>query len=162
MISEALYSSANPVWATPPKLFAALDREFRFELDAAASAENTKCPRFYSRYDDGLSQPWAPSRTWCNPPYGRAVGAWVAKAHVESDLGALVVMLLPARTDTRWFHEHVIRRAEVRFLPGRVRFVGAKAGAPFPSIVVVFRPRPLRHERVAIGQLALAMGTGRG
>ena len=109
-----------------------------FDLDPCATAENAKAPRFYTRADDGLRRPWT-GRVFCNPPYGRAIAAWVAKAREAATTTAdLVVLLVPARTDTRWCHEHVAH-AEVEFLPGRVRFVGAKAGAPFPSAVVVFR-----------------------
>lgn len=145
MIGDALYSSEVSTWETPPTLFRGLDEEFRFTLDAAASTENAKCLRFFSETDNALNQPWAPHKVWLNPPYGRTVGAWVRKARDEADAGAVVVMLLPVRTDTRWFHDHVLGRAEVRFLRGRVKFVGAQAGAPFPSMIVIFRPQFSSH-----------------
>src|SRR5262249_39145220 len=109
-----------------------------FDLDPCATAANAKAPRFYTRDDDGLRQPWT-GRVFCNPPYGRVIAEWVAKAKAAAATTAeLVVLLVPARTDTRWWHEHVAD-AEGGFLPGRVRFVEAKSGAPFPSAVVVFR-----------------------
>jgi phage N-6-adenine-methyltransferase len=134
-------------WATPPALFAALDAEFHFTLDVAASAENAKCPRFYDEQTDGLTRPWAPERCWVNPPYHPAVlPRFVEKGYVESQRGALVVLLVPARTDTTWWHRYVALAAEVRFLPGRVRFIlpsGRSSSSPFPSAIVVFRPAAL-------------------
>ena len=87
---------------------------------------------------DKLSMPWN-GRVWCNPPYGRQVGQWVKKAYMSAQTGALVVMLLPARTDTAWFHDYIYRRAEIRFVRGRLKFGGSRNSAPFPSMVCVFR-----------------------
>ena len=142
---SALFSSERVTWATPWPLFRALDVEFGFELDVCALPENAKCARYFTPDDDGLSKMWR-GICWMNPPYGRVIGAWVRKAFESAAAGATVVCLLPARTDTAWWHDYVLRAAEVRFLRGRVRFVGAKASAPFPSAVVVFRPevRPAR------------------
>jgi site-specific DNA-methyltransferase (adenine-specific) len=139
----ALFSSESAEWATPPKLVAALAAEFgEFTLDPCATPETAKAPKFYTMADDGLAQPWAPARVFMNPPYGRMMGAWMRKAHVEANLGALIVCLVHARTDTRWWHEEVEPHATlVRFLRGRVSFVapgGERCGAPFPSAVVVF------------------------
>lgn len=131
-----MYSSATPEWATPISLFAELEAEFGpFTLDACANAENAKVERFYSMADDGLAHSWAGERVWMNPPYGRGIGAWVKKAAIEPDLA---VCLLPARTDTAWFHDWCLR-GQVRFLRGRVKFGDGRAPAPFPSMVVVFR-----------------------
>lgn len=142
----AMISSASVEWPTPRALFDQLDREFGFTLDPSATPENAKCARFFTRDDDGLSQPWAPAIVFCNPPYGsRETGRWVAKARQEADRGAVVVLLIPVRTDTRWWHDHIEGRAEVRFLKGRVRFDGAKSSAPFPSAVVVFRETDSRN-----------------
>lgn len=147
-------------WATPPALFAQLAREFPFDLDACASRQNAKCPRFYTVEDDGLSQPWR-GVVWCNPPYGTQVARWVAKAAQSARDGATVVCLLPARPDTSWWHEHVIGSgAEVRFIKGRISFydrdgsVGRQGRAPFPSAVVVFRPDPVSRERALLIRLA--------
>ena len=146
MISKALFSSASVEWATPQDLFYELDAEFQFTLDPCATAKNAKCAKFYTKATDGLSQDWSGERVFCNPPYGRGViGPWVQKCH---DAAALVVALLPARTDTRWFHEHVAYLlrgnsffGEVRFVRGRLKFGGHKNSAPFPSMVVVWNRR---------------------
>ena len=144
MVDKALFSSASGEWSTPQELFDELDREFDFELDPAASELNAKCCRYFDVDDDGLDQPWAPARVFINPPYGRGVGAWVKKAAEENKAGALVVMLLPARTDTAWFHEYIYGNAEIRFLRGRLKFGGASNPAPFPSMLAIFkRPQDL-------------------
>ena len=140
MISEALYSSRSEEWSTPQELFERLDREFHFSLDAAASRENAKCGKFFDKQADGLKQSWAGETVWCNPPYGRQIGAFMRKALTESRApGTTVVMLVPARTDTNWFHQFVYRRAELRFIRGRLKFGGAQNGAPFPSMLVIYR-----------------------
>jgi phage N-6-adenine-methyltransferase len=143
-------SSKSIDWATPLDFFERLDAEFRFTLDAAASSHNAKCSRFFSEADDGLAQPWkaedgSPATVWVNPPYGRQIAAWVAKARAESWSGSTVVLLVPARTDTRWFHDDVLacRRAEVRFVRGRLKFGNATAGCPFPVMLLIFRPPAL-------------------
>lgn len=134
------FSSASDDWATPQPVFDALDREFRFTLDVCASAANAKCRCFFTVADDGLAQEWA-GRVWLNPPYGREIGAWLEKAADAASAGATVVCLIPARTDTIWWHEQVLARAaELRFVRGRLKFGNGKTPAPFPSAVVVFRP----------------------
>ena len=137
MMDKALFSSATAEWETPHDLFAFLDKRFGFEVDVCATAENAKCARWYDKKTDGLSREWA-GRCWMNPPYGREIGAWVRKARLEAERGALVVGLLPARTDTKWWHENVTRHADVCFIAGRLRFGAAKNSAPFPSAVVVW------------------------
>lgn len=137
MNTELMFSSKSDLWETPQDLFNELDKEFHFTLDACALPCNAKCLRYYTPEQDGLSQPWE-GIVWCNPPYGRGVGAWVQKAARSALAGATVVMLLPARTDTRWFHRWIYRRAEIRFLPGRLKFGGAKNSAPFPSMVCIW------------------------
>jgi phage N-6-adenine-methyltransferase len=133
------FSSASDEWSTPPELFAELDQEFNFTLDACATPENAHCVRYFTREDNGLAQRWT-GRVWCNPPYGRAIGLWMRKAweSVQTGEAEVVVCLVPARSDTSWWHEYAVR-GEVRFLRGRLRFGGAKSSAPFPSAVVVFR-----------------------
>ena len=140
-MNKVLYSSKTCEWSTPQDLFDELDAEFHFELDTCATSENAKCARFYTARDDGLASPWDANVCWCNPPYGRSVSAWVAKAAQSANEGRTVVMLLPARTDTKWFHEYIYGRkdVEIRFLKGRVKFGGAKYNAPFPCMVVVFK-----------------------
>lgn len=137
------FSSATPEWETPQDLFDKLDAEFEFTLDVCATPENAKCTRYFTEYEDGLDQSWAGERVWCNPPYGRGIAPWVARcagfAAVDGQRPQLAVMLLPARTDTRWWHDYVIPyAAEVRFIKGRLKFGGHKNSAPFPSAIVVF------------------------
>lgn len=134
-VNRVLFRSKSENWETPPHFFQALDEEFHFDLDVCALPENAKCSRYYTPEDDGLSQPWN-GTCWCNPPYGRSISAWVKKA-AESE--TTVVMLLPSRTDTKWFHEYIYGKAEVRFIRGRLKFGGSKYNAPFPSMVVIFR-----------------------
>jgi phage N-6-adenine-methyltransferase len=128
--------SKSETWETPDDLFGALDAEFGFVCDVAASANNAKCKKFFSAEDNGLMQEWVGS-CWCNPPYGRQIKQWVVKA-AESPY-ARTVMLLPARTDTTWFHAYIYNKpsVEVRFVKGRVRFKGATSCAPFPSMIVI-------------------------
>lgn len=160
---KAHYSSKAHDWQTPPALFADLDARFRFTLDAAASAENAKCARYFTREDNGLAQSWAGERVWLNPPYGREIGAWVRKAWRESRRGALVVCLIPARTDTSYWHDYAMRAAEILLIRGRVRFLRPGAlldNAPFPSALVVFDPAregppAVRSFSIESGQLAL-------
>lgn len=133
------YSSQTDEWATPQDLFDALDREFGFDLDVCALTSSAKCDRYFTPETDGLAQEWT-GTCWMNPPYGRDIGLWVAKAHLTAAVdGATVVCLVPARVDTGWWWENC-RYGEVRFLRGRLRFGDADSGAPFPSAVVVFRP----------------------
>lgn len=137
MNSAVFYSSKTDMWATPQDFFDALDAEFHFTLDACAVKENAKCEAYYTPEQDGLDQPWT-GRVWCNPPYGRNVGQWVKKAHDTASGGGFVVMLLPARTDTHWFHDYIYGKTEVRFIKGRLKFGSCQNAAPFPSMVVIF------------------------
>ena len=125
-------------WETPPDLFACLDSEFGFDLDVCASSENSKCSRYLTIEDDALAHQWS-GTCWMNPPFGRDIGRWVRKAYEEAQAGATVVCLLPCRTCTGWWHDYVMK-GEVRFLRGRLKFVGAPYNAPFPCAIVVFRP----------------------
>ena len=140
-IKEVMFSSKSDEWETPEATFRKLDQEFGFDLDPCASDNNHKCEEYYTKEQDGLKQSWEGRRVWCNPPYGRQIAKWVEKAHQESQRGALVVMLIPARTDTKWFHEWIYGKAEIRFIRGRIKFGGQKNNAPFPSMVVIFGKR---------------------
>jgi site-specific DNA-methyltransferase (adenine-specific) len=146
-LSGALFSKKSDEWATPRPLFDWLNSTFQFTLDACATASNCKCDRFYSKVDNGLSQSWAGERVFLNPPYSE-VGKWVEKAYREAQDGATVVCLTAARVDTRWFQDFVLGKAnEIQFLPGRVTFMrdGQPPNtAPFPSVIIVFRPPPKR------------------
>ena len=137
MINQSIYSSKKMDWGTPQPLFDSLNAEFRFTLDPCASDENHKCEKYFTESQNGLSQDWGKERVFCNPPYGRSIGNWVKKCAEHDDLA---VMLIPARTDTKWFHEYIYNnpRVQIRFLPGRVKFQGAQNSAPFPSMVVIF------------------------
>ena len=142
MVGQALFSSKKGDWRTPPELFNLLNDEFRFTCDLAASDDNTPVSdNYFTEEHSAFAHHWY-GTCYCNPPYGRGVGLWIEKALREAMAGrATTVMLLPVRTDTRWFHEYIwpYRQVEVRFLKGRLKFVGAPASAPFPSMVVIFR-----------------------
>jgi phage N-6-adenine-methyltransferase len=138
-VNRGLFSSDRKDWETPLELFRMLDTEFGFELDVCALPTNAKCAAFFSPQVDGLRQQWR-GVCWMNPPYGSAIGDWMAKAYISSLQGATVVCLVPARTDTRWWHDFAMR-GEIRFLQGRLNFGGGQNSAPFPSAVVIFRPK---------------------
>mgnify|MGYP000197029625 CR=1 FL=1 len=143
LMNPALFSSAKEDWETPREFFERLDGEFHFDLDVCAFPHNAKCPAYFTKEDDGLARDWGKHTCWMNPPYGKAIKAWMTKALDASRRGATVVCLVPSRTDTAWWHDTVIAGgAEVRFVRGRLRFVGAEHPAPFPSAVVIFRPPP--------------------
>ena len=166
-----LFSSDQTEWETPREFFDVLDREFDFTLDAAASAANARVPTYYTEMIDALSLPngrWgsdalraetkmlsidggiAAGAIWLNPPYGKGLFKWVERAAEEGALGARVVVLIPSRTDTKYFHLAAARGA-VRLLAGRLHFElngkpiantnGTSTPAPFPSAIVVFGPR---------------------
>jgi len=132
------FSSETDEWPTPQDFFDRLNEEFGFELDVCATPENAKCPRYYTKRENGLLQKWT-GVCWMNPPYGREIGQWVKKAYESALDGATVVCLLPARTDTSWWHDYCMK-GEIRFVRGRLKFGDASENAPFPSAVVVFRP----------------------
>lgn len=140
MLNKSLFTSNTNEWATPQAFFNELNKEFAFTLDPCATAENAKCRCYFTKEVDGLKQSWQGETVFCNPPYGRDISKWVAKAHTESANGATVVMLIPARTDTLYFHDYIYGKHEIRFIRGRLHFNESKAGAPFPSMVVVMRP----------------------
>lgn len=139
MNTDVMFSSKTDLWSTPQNFFDKLNREFRFTLDVCALLENSKCEKFYSPDIDGLKQEWG-GRVWCNPPYGRGIAEWVKKGFesVQDGTASVCVMLLPARTDTRWFHEYIYKKAEIRFVKGRLKFGNSENSAPFPSMVVIF------------------------
>lgn len=151
MEKKLMFSCKNLNWNTPQSFYDKLDEEFHFTLDAAATDKSAKCRLYFTPDDDALTQNWGTAgkggAVWCNPPYGRNIGLWVKKAKKESALHHIVVvMLIPARTDTRYFQDDILYggASEVRFVRGRLHFTdddGASVGpAPFPSAVIVFRP----------------------
>ena len=122
-----------------------MNKEFEFTLDPCADENNHKCDFYYSKEDNGLLADWGGNVVFCNPPYGKEIGLWVKKSY-ETYKNAwnykkrtIVVMLIPARTDTKWFHEYIYGKAEIRFIKGRLKFGDSKNSAPFPSMVVIFR-----------------------
>ena len=124
MNTDVMFSSATDLWATPQDLFDKLNEKYNFTTDVCAIPENAKCKYYFTPELDGLKIPWS-GRCWCNPPYGRQIGKWVAKAVAEVRRGVpLVVMLLPARTDTKWFHDYCLPYGEIEFLRGRLKFGG--------------------------------------
>lgn len=137
-MNAGLLTSNTVEWETPPEVFAPLHREFGFTLDVCATRSNAKCPRFFTPVEDGLFQSWGKRVVWMNPPYGREIGKWISKAWEEYQKGATVVCLVPARTDTAWWHDFVMN-GEIRFLRGRIKFLPSHTPAPFPSAVVIFR-----------------------
>jgi site-specific DNA-methyltransferase (adenine-specific) len=136
MNTDVMFSSETDLWATPQEFYDKLNDEFHFTLDPCATKENHKCEKYYTKQDNGLLQDWNNDIVFCNPPYGRVIGFWVKKAYESK---SKVVMLLPARTDTRWFHNYIYNKAEIRFIKGRLKFGESKNSAPFPSMVVIFR-----------------------
>lgn len=129
-LNKGLFTSASEHWATPKGLYQDLDREFNFNDDP--------CP--LNSLTDGLSREWGTS-TYVNPPYGKKISVWIKQAYEQSRLGKTIVMLLPCRTDTKWFHEYIMKAHEIRFLKGRLKFNDSDGNAPFPSMVVVFKER---------------------
>lgn len=144
---QTLFSSATDEWATPRGLLEVIRQEYPITLDVCANADNAVCANYYGKEADGLAQPWR-GVCWMNPPYGRGIGAWIAKAARSAREGATVICLLPSRTDTAWWHDYcepVLRGrtpGEVVFLRGRLKFGGCPNPAPFPSVIVVFKPNP--------------------
>lgn len=140
MNTKTLFSSKTDKWATPQTFFDELNREFDFNLDPCADETNHKCEKYFTEEENGLLQDWGGRRVFCNPPYGSSIKDWVAKCYHEGHKEeTLVVLLIPARTDTTYFHDYIEHRAEIRFVRGRLKFGDSKTGAPFPSMVVIFR-----------------------
>jgi site-specific DNA-methyltransferase (adenine-specific) len=138
-MNSALFSSRNDDWPAPQAFFDSLNREFQFTLDACALPENAKCRLFFTPKINGLAQDWSGHTVFCNPPYGCKISAWVEKCYRESrKRNTKVVMLIPARTDTVYFHRFIYKVAEIRFVKGRLKFGNARNSAPFPSMVVIY------------------------
>ena len=145
------FSSKTDLWSTPQDFFDQLNEKYNFTLDVCATDENTKCPLWITKEQDGLDIDWHtyltcqeqeyPLTCWMNPPYGREIGAWMEKALAQSKKGCTVVCLVPSRTDTRWWHNYAMK-GDITFIKGRLKFGGHKTNAPFPSAVVIFKPSP--------------------
>jgi len=140
-----MFSSKSNDWATPQDFYNQLDAEFEFTLDPCASQASAKCSSFYTADDDGLSKDWGGHTVFMNPPYGRKIGNWIQKAYEEGEKSnTRVVALIPARTDTKYWHNYCMKATEIRFVKGRLKFGqgNTKNSAPFPSAVVVFSGSP--------------------
>lgn len=134
-----MFSSKTDQWSTPQDFYDKLNNEFHFTLDPCSDEYNHKCEKYYTEKDDGLKQDWSGETVFVNPPYGRAIKDWVQKSYEESKKNnTKVVMLIPARTDTKYFHKYIYHKADIRFIEGRLKFGDSKNAAPFPSMVVVF------------------------
>ena len=139
MKTETLFSSKNDEWTTPADVYERLNDEFEFNLDPCATDENHKCILYYTKEQDGLKMSWGGCRVFCNPPYSE-ISRWVEKCYREGCKdNTIVVMLIPARTDTRYFHDYILHRSEIRFIKGRLKYGDAQNNSPFPSMVVIFR-----------------------
>jgi phage N-6-adenine-methyltransferase len=130
------FSSKTDMWSTPQSFFTKYDEKYNFNLDVCASEDNAKCAKYFTETDNGLQQEWE-GVCWMNPPYGREIIKWMKKAYESSLNGATVVCLVPARTDTTWWHEYAMK-GTIEFIRGRLKFGNSKNSAPFPSAIVVF------------------------
>jgi phage N-6-adenine-methyltransferase len=139
MVSSVHFSSKTDLWATPQDFFDRYNSIYNFTTDVCATEENAKCSHYYTRETDGLRQTWS-GNCWMNPPYGREIKQWMQKAYESSLNGATVVCLVPARTDTAWWHDYAMQ-GQIEFIRGRLRFGGHNNSAPFPSAVVVFKSK---------------------
>ena len=133
-------------WETPADFFAKVAARHTFSIDLAADKHNAKCPRYYTEKDDALSKDWSGETAWCNPPYGRVIAQWIEKAAktVAKDAATTIVVLVPARTDTKWFHSFCLENDDctVEFIKGRLKFGGIDTPAPFPSMLLTFKKAP--------------------
>lgn len=138
MLNSGMFTSNTDLWSTPQSFFDKYNTQYHFTLDVCATNENAKCEQYYTKEIDGLSQEWF-GVCWMNPPYGRDIKYWVKKAY-ESSIknSATVVCLLPARTDTAWWHDYCMKAKHIEFIRGRLKFGDSKNSAPFPSAIVVF------------------------
>jgi site-specific DNA-methyltransferase (adenine-specific) len=136
---KVMFSKKSDEWETPQDFYDKLDQEFHFTLDPCATDENHKCKKYYTMEEDGLSKDWGGERVFINPPYSQSK-LWIEKAYHQArkHKDTTCVILVPARTDTRYFHEFCMKADEIRFIKGRLKFGGQKNSAPFPSMVVVF------------------------
>lgn len=143
-MNKALLSSKKIDWCTPQDFFNKLNEEFNFTLDVAATDKTAKCQNYFTPETNGLSSTWdiSDGAVFCNPPYGREIGKWVKKAYEESLSGITIVLLIPARTDTSYFHDYIYGKSEIRFIRGRLKFTDVDGTpsdpAPFPSMLVIY------------------------
>lgn len=132
------FKSTTNEWETPQDTFNELNKEFNFTLDPCATKETAKCDKYYTKEDNGLTKDWSNEIVFCNPPYGREIKKWAKKAYEEAQKGAIIVCLVPSRTDTRYWHNYFMKADEIRFIKGRLKFGNATNSAPFPSALIIF------------------------
>jgi len=149
---KTVMSSDRMDWATPREFFEMVNSVYNFTIDVCANAQNAKLECYIDERTDGLAHSWEGERCWMNPPYGHEISKWVKKAREEGERGTLVVGLLPVRTDTRYFSEHIVGHANLLFVRGRLRFEGAKSSAPFPSMLAVWGGRGFGKLYTTIGR----------
>lgn len=143
--TNLMFSSKEEKWQTPDDVFNKLNEEFNFTLDPCCQHDSAKCQKYYTPVENGLIQSWENEIVFVNPPYGRELKKWVKKSHDEViENGSTVVMLIPARTDTSYFHDYIYNKFEIRFLRGRIKFVNPETkkqgdSAPFPTMIVIMR-----------------------
>lgn len=137
-LNKSLYSSESSEWETPTDFFEELNAKYKFTLDPCCTKKSAKCKKFYTKKENGLIQSWRGERVFMNPPYGQEISQWVKKAWTEfyTHDRVFIVALLPARTDTKWFHDYIYRIAQIEFIKGRLKFGDSKNSAPFPSMLV--------------------------
>jgi len=143
-VKQSWFNRDKTNYETPDNIFNPLNEKYHFTLDVAADNENHKCDNYYSQEDDGLNKDWGINICWMNPPFGRGLKKWVAKAHSESLKGATVVCLIPVRTNTNWWHDYCLQ-ADVEFIKGEVTFKGYDRGLWMPFAIVVFSPKELEE-----------------
>lgn len=148
MDNNLMFSSKDMLWETPQVLFDKLNAEFNFTLDVCALEQTAKCEKYYTPEINGLEQRWI-GICWMNPPYGRHIIQWLKKAYEESLKGAIVVCLIPSRTDTRYWHDYCMKASEIRFIKGRLKFGNSINAAPFPSSIVVFNSKEVKTPLVS-------------
>ena len=139
---NVIFSSETDEWGTPNDLFIKLDKQYNFTLDVAASNTNYKCKKYYTKEDNGLFKDWSNEVVWCNPPYSE-IDLWVQKCYEEADRTKLIIMLIPVRTDTRYFHKYIYGKAELVFIKGRLKYTNPhkNGSSPFPSMLVIFKEK---------------------
>lgn len=160
MINEGMFSSKSSRWETPEDFFDKLNNEFNFDVDVCATKQSTKCEKFFNESIDGLSESWS-GTCYMNPPYGREINKWIKKAYEESRKdNCVVIALIPSRTDTRWWHDYVMKANEIRFVIGRLKFINRsfpsfredgnfkKSPAPFPSAVIIWKNNSIIYPKV--------------
>ena len=141
---ETMFSSKSSEWETPQDFYEKLNEVHGpFTLDPCATEKTAKCDHYFTEQEDGLFKSWEGETVFMNPPYGRSISNWIKKAHEESQRpNTKVICLIPARTDTKYWHEYCMRAKEIHFVKGRLKFGNSANSAPFPSAVIIFESEP--------------------